>query len=366
MAPHTLQPYSSTTFSNAFTQIYRLIHALDCIRKFTKPCEPCMIHLLHEIASHLNFLLTIGPSENIAEELTDMHHLTKLSRQLLELDWLGFTSAVWTLVDRKLSSLYDTRLALPPMSNSWNESRVEAGRDGFLAEQKSRRRRRRQGREVNLVERRGNGRMQQPSSSRALVSDFEVIEGDSDQLVRDPRRPPRRAFSSFDVVEREPHRQVQEPTARRFHSNMVESTAPGQTQQQNAPSPRSSSLNTANPPQPQHPRSLASDFAVVERSTTTQPIQEPIPRPSNIDRDIHTEPPAPEAPSSSDSNVIERTPSRQPSLPGRLTTNTLPPSVVERLLGSLGGIIAALEEDDDADAAGNEGGASAQQGPSTV
>ncbi|KAL8895171.1 MAG: hypothetical protein Q9207_008275 [Kuettlingeria erythrocarpa] len=361
MAPHTLQPYSSTTFSNSFTQIDRLVHALGCIAKFTKPCEPCMIHLLHEIATHLNFLLTIGPSENIAEELTDMHHLTKLSRQLLELDWLGFTSAVWTLVDRKLSSLYDTRLALPPTSNSWNASDVEAGRNDSLAEPNSRRRRRRQGSEIKVVERRENRRMQQPNLPRTPASDFDVIERDSDQLMRDPRPPPRRArLSSFDVVERELYQQeVQEPTARRSHSNMVESIAPSQTQQQSpAPSPTSNVLNTSTPPQPQHhsPGSLATDFAVVERTTaTTQSIQEPTPRPSNTDRGIHTtEPPVPGASSSANLDIIERTtPSRQPSTPRPLAMNTLPPSVVERLLGSLGGIIAALEGEDDNDGAGN-------------
>ncbi len=48
--------------------------------------------------------------------------------------------------------------------------------------------------------------------------------------------------------------------------------------------------------------------------------------------------------------------------------STLSPSVVGRLLGSLGGIIAALEEGDggdDGDAAGNEGGAVPQQGRGT-
>ncbi|KAL8760594.1 MAG: hypothetical protein Q9184_003226 [Pyrenodesmia sp. 2 TL-2023] len=303
MAPRSLQPYNAATFSASLTQIDRLVYALECIKNITKPCEPCMIHLIHEIASHLNSLLAIGPSKKIAEELMDMNHLTQLSRQLLKLDWLGVTSTIWTLVDRKISSLYDTRLAVP-MRVSWNDGRNEATKEASVVVQGAGRRRRRQQTDLKVIQMDEDERLQWPTSLRGGISDFGVVEREMEGQAQEPR-PPGSGISSFGVVERNVHQRIQEPRAHTPDFNVVQRATPGQT----APTARPSVPDRAGDRQVQQPRSLASDFEVVERSNTTPRIEEPVPRPSNfnaVERRVITEPTVPRA-SSSNPNMVERT-----------------------------------------------------------
>ncbi|KAL8924197.1 MAG: hypothetical protein Q9208_004161 [Pyrenodesmia sp. 3 TL-2023] len=357
MAPRSLQLYNAATFSSSLTQIDRLVHALECIKNFAKPCEPCMIHLLHEIASHLNSLLAIAPSTNIAEELVDMNRLTKLSQQLLKLDWLGVTSTVWTLVDWKMSSLYDTRLAVP-MRISWNGSRNGDGSQESPAGQTIQRRRRPRRTDFNVGERAKDELVVQSSTPRASTSDFNVVERVIDEQAQEPK-PPRSNNSSFEVIRRDIHRQVEEPRAQSPDFNVVERTAPAQTQELTAPSSGFGVVDRAGDQQAQQPRTLISDFEVVERRNTTPHIEAPIPRPSNFNAG-HMEPTVPRS-SSSNVAVVERTASRQGPASSPLAINTIPPSLVERLLGSLGSIIAELERDDD----GN-GGPLSRQGSSSA
>lgn len=192
MAPCNLQPYDSVTFGSSLTQINGLINYFTVIKNSTTPCEPCMCIILHDIATHLDFLRTLGPSKNIADELTDLNHLTKLSRQLLELDASAITSAVWTLVDRKMTSLYDTRLAIP-IPTSWNDEHGGARRQ-----------------EESLALRGGRRANRE--------ADFGVVERDVDRQVQEPRAP----VSNLDVVERKPSHQQSTSGPPTIKFNVVE------------------------------------------------------------------------------------------------------------------------------------------------
>ncbi|KAI4118024.1 MAG: hypothetical protein LQ338_007471 [Usnochroma carphineum] len=317
MAPPTLQPYNAVTFTNYLTQIYDLINVFDRITKHATPCEICMLDVLHEVKSHLEFLLTMGPSQDIEEELVDMNRLTKLSRDLLDVDDLGITPAVWTLVERKLNSLQDSSLAAPP---SYNKDPLleQAAVEGIL---KTQRRSDANTLDLSVPSQSNRRQTQQPGGSNF---GFDVVE--RAQKQEQPGQSTESGFD-FDVVERAPERQQQPARSggANFNFDVVE----------RAPKPQQSAQSTGS----------GFDYDVVERVPKPQQLAQP--KESGFDFDIIERVPDRQQPARStgsglDFDIVERAPERQQpaSAPPKVD-----PDAIKRMLGSLRGIITSLEKD---------------------
>ncbi|KAI4186355.1 MAG: hypothetical protein L6R41_003551 [Letrouitia leprolyta] len=105
------QAYNSQIYCIILDRIFYFVSNIRDIKGSDTPDEQCIIDILYAIASNLHELCTYHPSDSITLEVADLKHLSKLSRQLLEIDEHGITSAVWELINRKVKSLSDSDMA---------------------------------------------------------------------------------------------------------------------------------------------------------------------------------------------------------------------------------------------------------------
>ncbi|KAL8994637.1 MAG: hypothetical protein Q9188_007012, partial [Gyalolechia gomerana] len=260
----SLQAYDHKEYSFTLTRIQYLISELLRIRSHPTPCELCVTDLLNGIAGNLNELLTYDPNSAIAQELADLGHLTKLSRQLLEIDESAITAAVWELTERKVKTLSNSRLA------GCQASKWERGLDGRTSDQGRANRHDESSRrtlDVNIAER---GPIQQQSAPIPSGFDFDVVERTPTQQSPAPKS----SGIEFDVGERTSNQQPTAPIPSGFNFDVVE-RAPDQ--------------------RPSAPRRSDLEFYVVERTSNQQSLA---PRPSGsgpdvVERVLNQQPPSP-------------------------------------------------------------------------
>ncbi|KAL8720072.1 MAG: hypothetical protein Q9225_003007 [Loekoesia sp. 1 TL-2023] len=171
-----LEPYNAEKYSDILARIQYLINDFLRIQSHATPCHTCMVDVLYDIADRLNDLSNIGPSRAIDKELVDFHHLDKLSRRLLDIDSMGITTKIWSLMDRKMSSLYDTCLAgpSPDIGKLCHEKAMD---DQLFMRRSGRRPRRRLN--LDVLERTPKA---EPSIPRAPGLDFDIIERTAGRL----------------------------------------------------------------------------------------------------------------------------------------------------------------------------------------
>ncbi|KAL9023229.1 MAG: hypothetical protein Q9196_007327 [Gyalolechia fulgens] len=282
----SLQTYDAEDYSFTFTRIQSLISDLLRVKSNPIPCEFCIIGLLHEIAGNLNKLLTYGPSSAIAQELTDLKHLTQISRQLLQIDEEAITSAVWHLMEQKVKSLSNSPLARPQdrMSMSVRDGRI-ADR-GFTPRRHDKRSR--PTLDADIAER---ALTQQRSPPRPSGFDLVVIE----RTPTEQSPVPKPSGFRFDVVEKMPNQQLLQPKSPSFDFDVVERNP---NRQPTAPRPLGSNLGlvgSTSGQRPWAPRSSGIEYSIVDRTSNQQPAA---PRPPRYEF-----------------AVVERVPNQQPSAP---------------------------------------------------
>ena len=125
-----LKPYDDYTNTRIFAHIDKVVNKLHSIIEDEDPCQRCIYTLLRCIRDSLDILLNYGPSMEIAKERADFERLNKLSRQLLKIDTVAFTHAIWVLLDRKMNSLDCSNPKWPtePASREYTVLRDEARR----------------------------------------------------------------------------------------------------------------------------------------------------------------------------------------------------------------------------------------------
>ncbi|KAL8650061.1 MAG: hypothetical protein Q9210_004043 [Variospora velana] len=299
-----LEPYDTATFQHHLIQTERLHAWYFRICARARPCGTCLSRILYAIADRLASLLTMGPSEDVAEERKDMQWVDSLSRRLLPIDSEGVTGKVWVLLERKTGSLVAAAAA--------NESAVEEAAKGRKMA------RRRVIRRCVKEEEEGGGEERRFGEERASVSSFTVIERQPGALSSSTavveREPPRASTSSFAVVEREPPRAAAPylDTVVRQPRSLTPASSVGEWQ----PSTTSDNINMEQLHQPS------------SSPSTSQPVQQ------------NSEP--------DDDDPAFEPPERAPTQTRRMMTASsdlrgMDPAAVARLVGSLNGIIAELE-----------------------
>ncbi|KAL8831443.1 MAG: hypothetical protein Q9170_005292 [Blastenia crenularia] len=119
--------YDAFRYSAVLAKIEYLVNDFLRIKSNSTSCHACLADILHQISRGLAALYGVSPSTNNTEQLQDLNRLTKISRQLLQIDPTGITTSVWLLIDAKASSLCGTRIA--GASFSLLEARSEIAED---------------------------------------------------------------------------------------------------------------------------------------------------------------------------------------------------------------------------------------------